>query len=66
MKIALNGEARELPGELSVAELLEHAGYAGRRVAVEINREIVPRSAHGERLLRHGDQVEVVHALGGG
>ena len=66
MKIALNGEARELPGALSIAELLEHAGYGGRRVAVEINREIVPRSVHGERRLQDGDQVEVVHALGGG
>ena len=66
MKIALNGEARELPGAPSVAELLEHAGYAGRRVAVEVNREIVPRSAHAARRLQDGDQVEVVHALGGG
>ena len=66
MKIALNGEARELAGALSVAELLEHAGYGGRRVAVEVNREIVPKSAHGQRVLADGDQVEVVHALGGG
>ena len=66
MKIAFNGEARELPRPLSISELLEHAGYAARRVAVEVNREIVPRSAHGQRVLEDGDQVEVVHALGGG
>jgi len=66
MKIALNGEPRELDAELSVADLLERAGYGGRRVAVEVNREIVPRSAHAQRLLRDGDRVEVVHALGGG
>ena len=66
MKIALNGEARELPRPLTVSELLEHAGYGGRRVAVEVNREIVPKSAHSLRVLSDGDQVEVVHALGGG
>jgi sulfur carrier protein len=66
MKIALNGEAREFERALSVTELLERAGYGGRRVAVEVNREIVPRSTHGGRLLQDGDQVEVVHALGGG
>jgi len=66
MKIALNGEPREFEHAPSVAELLDRAGFGGRRVAVEVNREIVPRSAHGQRLLHDGDEVEVVHALGGG
>lgn len=64
--IQLNGETRQLPAATSIAALLETAGYAERRVAVEVNREIVPKSAHGERLLRDGDHVEIVHALGGG
>lgn len=66
LTIQLNGEPRQLPIPTSVAALLEAAGYAERRVAVEINREIVPKSLHRERLLREGDHVEIVHALGGG
>lgn len=66
MRIALNGEEREVPPTTSVTQLLHEAGYAGRRVAVEINREIVPRSRHAEWLLHPGDRVEIVHAIGGG
>ncbi len=66
MDIQLNGAPRELPGACTVAELLEAAGYGGRRVAVEVNGEIVPRSAHASHALRAGDRVEIVHALGGG
>ncbi len=47
MKIVLNGEDREIAPATSVQQLLELAGYADRRVAIEINREIVPRSLHG-------------------
>jgi len=46
--------------------LLDQTGFGQRRVAIEINREIVPRSAHAQRVLREGDRVEIVHALGGG
>lgn len=66
MKIALNGEEREVPPAISVTQLLHEAGYADRRVAVEVNREIVPRSRHAERRLHPGDRVEIVHAIGGG
>jgi sulfur carrier protein len=66
LQILLNGEPHEIDARTTVHHLLDRNGYADRRVAVEINREIVPRSAHGERLLREGDQVEIVHALGGG
>ncbi len=65
-KIQLNGMARELAEPISIAALLDANGYAGRAVAVEINREIVPRSLHAQQLLRDGDEVEVVHAIGGG
>jgi sulfur carrier protein len=64
--IHINGEIREMPPGVTVASLLELAGYKERRVAVEVNREIVPKSRHGERVLSEGDRVEVVHALGGG
>ncbi len=47
-------------------DLLAEAGYAQRRVAVEVNREIVPKSEHARREIRDGDHIEIVQALGGG
>jgi sulfur carrier protein len=66
MKIVLNGQERDIDETASLARLLEVTGYAGRRVAVEVNREIVPRSRHGDHPLAAGDRVEIVHAIGGG
>lgn len=66
MDILLNGEPRTLADALTVLGLLQHEGLAERRVAVEVNGEIVPRSCHGEHRLASGDRVEIVHALGGG
>jgi sulfur carrier protein len=66
MQIHLNGEPREFDAPLSVAQLLERAGYAARRVAVEVNFEIVPKSRHAEHALADGDRVEIVQAIGGG
>ena len=66
MKICLNGEQRELPSPQTVLSLLQATGFGERRVAVEVNREIVARSRHAEHLLAEGDQVEIIHAIGGG
>ncbi|MED5611285.1 MULTISPECIES: sulfur carrier protein ThiS [Pseudomonas] len=66
MHIQLNGEPYELPDGQSVAHLLERLELGGRRVAVELNLDIVPRSQHAATALREGDQVEVVQAIGGG
>ena len=66
MQIQLNGEARTLEAEASVARLVESLGLTGRRIAVEVNEEIVPRSVHAETRLAEGDRVEIVHAIGGG
>ncbi|MBP9955962.1 sulfur carrier protein ThiS [Geopseudomonas guangdongensis] len=66
MHIQLNGEALDLPDGLSVADLLARLDLAGKRVAVELNLDIVPRSQHATTLLGDGDRVEVVHAIGGG
>jgi sulfur carrier protein len=66
MKIMLNGEEHEIGDEQTVLDLLEANGYSDKRVAVEINRQIVPRSEHAARRLRSGDRVEIVHAIGGG
>lgn len=66
MQIQLNGEAREIEPGLALAALLAQAGLGGRRVAVEVNGSIVPRSRQAEHRLMEGDRVEIVHALGGG
>ncbi|HYG04860.1 MAG TPA: sulfur carrier protein ThiS [Stenotrophomonas sp.] len=66
MDIQLNGQARRIAPDTTLAALLGSEGLAERRVAVEVNGEIVSRGRHAEHLLREGDQVEIVHALGGG
>ena len=66
IEIVVNGEPRELPAGSSAQDLLASMGLAERRVAVEVNREIVPRSRYQEHRLASGDQVEVVQAIGGG
>jgi sulfur carrier protein len=66
MDIVLNGEPRSLVHALTVLELLQGEGLGERRVAVEVNGEIVPRSRHAGHALQQGDRIEIVHALGGG
>lgn len=66
MHITLNGSPRDCAPATTVAQLLQEAGYGTRRVAVEVNHEIVPRSLHLSHALADGDQVEIVHAIGGG
>ena len=66
MNILLNGDSRNLPAATTLLELLQSEGLAERRVAVEINGQIIPRSQHAQTRLNDGDQVEIVHALGGG
>lgn len=64
--IQLNGEPLELAEGTSITAIIEQRGLAGRRVAVELNREIVPRSEHATQTVADGDQVEIVTAIGGG
>jgi sulfur carrier protein len=66
VKILLNGTPRQVTEDLSIGELLDAEGYAQRKVAIEVNREIVPRSLHAQRIVRDGDRIEIVHAIGGG
>jgi len=66
MNIVLNGESRPLEQALTVSELLMQMGATGKRVAVEVNQEIVPRSEHATYILQDNDRVEVVQAIGGG
>ncbi|MBQ0757842.1 MAG: sulfur carrier protein ThiS [Amphritea sp.] len=66
MQIQLNGDSLEVQQGSSITALLEQIELGERRVAVELNLEIVPRSQHAETVLKDGDRVEVVHAIGGG
>ena len=66
MNILLNGEERQLDQDATVALLLEDLSLSGKRLAVELNEEILPRSQYGEYRLSDGDKVEIVHAVGGG
>ncbi|MDA1132549.1 MAG: sulfur carrier protein ThiS [Proteobacteria bacterium] len=66
MHLTINGEAKEFAASLSVESLLAELGIDRRRVALERNLEIVPRSAYGETLLKDGDRVEIVQFVGGG
>lgn len=66
MDITVNGQSRSVSDGASLERLLVELGYAGRRLAVEINHEIIPRSAHAATRLQPGDRVEIVQAIGGG
>ncbi|MEI4515181.1 MULTISPECIES: sulfur carrier protein ThiS [Stenotrophomonas] len=66
VNITLNGEPRQLPQSATVLDLLQAEHLTERRVAVEVNAEIVTRSLHVTHVLEDGDVVEIVHALGGG
>lgn len=64
--ITVNGEAREVPAPATVADLLARIGLDTRKVAVERNLEIVPRSTLADVALADGDRFEIVHFVGGG
>ena len=66
IQVTLNGAPREFPAPLTFAQLLDELALAGRRLAVERNGEIVPRSRLAEESLADGDRIEVVIAVGGG
>jgi sulfur carrier protein len=66
MRVRLNGESREFGDGTTVAELIGALGLAGRRVAVEVNRDVLPRAVFAQRRLRDGDEIEIVHFIGGG
>ncbi len=64
--VVINGESKTVPDGTSVLALIEELGLGGKPVAVERNREIVPRAQHGSTLLAAGDRLEVVTFVGGG
>jgi len=66
IRVTLNGEARDLPAGLSLSAMLTHLGLDPRKVAVERNLEIAPRSAYDEIAIADGDRLEIVQFVGGG
>jgi sulfur carrier protein len=66
INLVINGEPRDFQTPLKVSDLVETLGFAGKRVAIERNGEIVPRSTYGNTVLLDGDQLEIVVAVGGG
>ena len=66
MIVQINGERREIGTSLSVAQLLEELSLRPGRVVIELNRDVLPRDAYQNTLLKEGDAVEIVHFVGGG
>lgn len=66
MDIILNGKPHKLTTGATIADLLEQLDLTGRRIALELNEDIVPRSQYESQRLAAGDRVEIVHAIGGG
>jgi thiamine biosynthesis protein ThiS len=66
MKLQINGEERTFDEQFTLARLVEFLGMAADRVAVELNRDVIPRSRWAETTLKDGDKLELVHFVGGG
>ncbi|MDR7114254.1 sulfur carrier protein ThiS [Caulobacter sp. BE254] len=66
MRLLLNGEERQIAGIISIADLVSALGLDARKVAVERNLEIAPRSTYADTALADGDRIEIVTFIGGG
>lgn len=66
MQIIVNGEQRNVLDGITAAQLVEDMEITSKRIAMEVNLEIVPRSSYAEYIFKEGDKVEIVHAVGGG
>jgi thiamine biosynthesis protein ThiS len=66
VQVTVNDEPRALPAGATVAGLVESLGLGPRRVAVEVNRELVPRADYATTALSDGDTIEIIHFVGGG
>ncbi|WPC07179.1 sulfur carrier protein ThiS [Pseudomonas benzenivorans] len=66
MEVQINGTTERLPEGISLAQLLVHLDLHARRLAIEHNLDVVPRSQYGAVRLQQGDRLEIVHAIGGG
>ncbi len=66
VNLVVNGDARSVPSDCTVAGLIDALGLAARRVAIAVNRDVVPRSAFATHQLAANDRVEILEAVGGG
>lgn len=66
MHVLINGESREFTHSLTLAELIQTLGFAGTRLAIEVDGAIVPRSQHSDYNLSDNQQIEIIQAVGGG
>jgi len=66
VNLIINGQPAAHPAPMTLTQLVEALGLTGKRLAIELNGEIVPRSLHAQTQLSDGDRVEIVHAIGGG
>lgn len=66
MDIIVNGESRNIPDHSNMVDLLLILELAGKKLAVEVNLDIVPRSTYSDHPLQDGDRIEIVRAIGGG
>jgi sulfur carrier protein len=66
MNILINGNIQQFDNNLTAAQLVEKLGLQGRRIAMEVNQEIVPRSCYETYQFKENDKVEIIHAVGGG
>lgn len=66
MLLTINGSPHDVPDDLTVRDLVVHLGLGDGPVAVEVNRDIIPRAEHATRRVSNGDTIEIVHFVGGG
>lgn len=66
IQLTINGQPQQFESPINVTQLIDHLELHGKRIAIERNGEIIPRSLFSEQMLSHGDQLEVVVAVGGG
>ena len=66
MKIIVNGEEISIPEDSNIQDLVAELGYKNKRIAIEVNEAIIPKSKHQSYLLESSDRVEVINAVGGG
>ena len=66
MQIIVNGELTDIADGIKMSALIEHLGLTDKRLAVEVNEELVPRSRFDQHTLASNDHIEIIHAVGGG
>lgn len=66
MQILINGENQVFDDEITILTMLKQSGLTGKRIAVELNESIVPKSRHVDTIIHEDDKVEIIHAIGGG